>query len=191
MYQGVEYKKSSLAVAIAGVVLLGGAFFAARSAKSASEAVSRQERIAMSGLQSQQQEFINQNVTPARLAELEATIQDYDRRLVSSTEFNAMIRGLGANWQFASGPVGSTGEATGQLACFTGSVADWSTVVDVLGRLEKLSPAIGISTANVATDGDATTRRFVRLRFGLVLRYAPEGEAKAAAASNSSAPATL
>lgn len=180
MYQGVEYKKTSLIVAIAGAALLLGAYLAARSAKNASAAVARQERIAMSGIQAQQQEFINQNVTPARLAELENTIQDYDRRLVSNADFTAMVRGLGANWQFTPGPAGPTGEATGQLACFTASVADWSAVVDVLSRLEKMSPAIGVSTANIATDGDATTRRFVRLRFGLVLRYAPaEGEVRA------------
>lgn len=162
-------------MAVAGVVVLGGAFFAAHSATKEQTTIARREAAVINGLQIQQQDFTAQNITRARLAEIEAKITEYEERLVSSSEFQGKLREFAPVWQFQTGnQVGPSGESTGTLVCYSSSVADWSNVVEMLTRLERMSPGIGIASVNIATDGDATTRRFVRIRVGLVLRYARE-----------------
>lgn len=177
-------------MALAGAVILAGAFAAARSANTEKTAASRRELTIINGLQSQQQEFVNQNINAVRLAELESRIKEYDERLVSASEFQGKIREFGPSWQFQpSNQTGPSGEAAGMLVCYSSSVADWTNVVGILTQLERISPGIGISSVSIATDGDATTRRFVRIRVGLLLRYSREAAPAAGEALTTAADA--
>lgn len=177
-YKGVTFQYSEVVVfaIVTGLAIAAGVWAHGRDEKLAIEA--QRHANAVSSTDATIREIREtKGVTETKVTEIQGKKDSLESRLLTAEQWDAYVRGLGDAWVFNASSRTDEREKLyvtlrGELTFLHQSVAEAQSVLEALSKAEALSPMLGIERVTIATDGDATSRRFsaVKLAVAVPLR---------------------
>ena len=178
-YKGVSYQAAELVVfGFVVVIAIGAGVYSHKQSQAFESQKSRHHDSVEAERQAIKQIREVEGITEKKVADIQGLEKAVESRLLSGEQWDGFVKSLGDAWVFNAGQRTEDKTKTyvvlrGELTFLHQSVAEAQSVLDVLTKVEAMSPMLGVERLTIFTEGDATSRRFAAVKLAIAVPLKP------------------